>query len=165
VPEASNPACPAPALHFATSRRIASRVGQLLYELLLEPLIYPSTLLLLPHNTFNHSGCLAHTPPPCHRNHALTTKTTSQKCATQTSSHHRPILPNFLTFLALVSLAGNIQVQAMRRDWQESNLSISRRMQSWACPLIWWASLACSTEMKEVIERPPMPIATSANTT
>ena len=107
-------------------KRIASRVvGQLLYELLLlEPLVYLhylSTHLLPPHNSFNHSGCVAHIQPSC-RNRALTIKTTSQEYDTRTSSHRRPILLNFSTFLAPALREDSTQVQAMPPDLRESNL-------------------------------------------
>ena len=108
-------------------KRIASRVvGQLLYELLLlEPLVYLpylSTRLLPPHNSFNHSGCVAHIQPSCRRNRALTIKTTSQEYDTRTSSHRRPILLNFSTFLAPALREDSTQVQAMPPDLRESNL-------------------------------------------
>jgi len=158
MPQARTTICPARRPSFTLDvrdfrKRIASRVGQLLNELLLEPLVCPSIhprLTPSPHNNLHHSDCVAYTPPSCLRNRALTTRTTSQKYATRTSSHHRPTLLNSSTFPALDSRAGSTQARAMRRGWQESSLSTSRQMQSWECPLIWWASLAYSMGTREV---------------
>jgi hypothetical protein len=107
------------------AQRIASRVGPIVVRTAARA---SSIYLLHPHSrtlTSQHSQPqrLCHNlSPSCRRNRALTTKTTSPKSATQTSSHHRPILPNFSISPAPVLLADSTQVQAMRRDWRESNL-------------------------------------------